>query len=132
MVPPYGSFSPFCSSPSGASDQGDVSISTAGPLPHCNLFFRSLLKVTSPPALTTLFPFRDVTGIGNGRPLGPITTETSVEDLVATRAINRAGTGVGLRCDVGRLGQEGSLGDIGGSFETVNRKVDWQLTLFTT
>lgn len=50
--------------------------------------------------------------------------ETSVEDLVATRAINRAGTGVGLRCDVGRLGQEGSLGDIGGSFETVNRKVD--------
>jgi hypothetical protein len=47
-----------------------------------------------------------------------------VEDLVATRAINRAGTGVGLRCDVGRLGQEGSLGDIGGSFETMNRKVD--------
>jgi hypothetical protein len=53
-----------------------------------------------------------------------------VEDLVATRAINRAGTGVGLRCDVGRLGQEGSLGDIGGSFEAMNYKVDVRLTLY--
>lgn len=113
MPPPYGSFSPLCSSPSSFSDQSDVLITTTAPLPHCNLFFRALLRVTDPPALTTLFPFRDVTGAS--RPLGPITGETSVEDLVATRAVGRAGTGVGIRCDVGRMGQEESLGDIGGS-----------------
>jgi hypothetical protein len=113
MSPPFGSFSPFCSSPSTISDQGDVPISTAGSLPHCNLFFRALLKITEPPALTTLFPFSDITGTPNNRPLGYITSDTNVEDLVAVRAVSRAGAGVGIRCDPGRMGVEGSLGDIG-------------------
>ena len=113
MSPPFGSFSPFCSSPSTLSDQEDVSISTAGPLPQCNLFFRALLKITEPPALTTLFPFSDVTGTPNDRQLGYITSDTNVEDLVAARAVNRAGLGIGIRCDPERMGVEGSLGDIG-------------------
>ena len=101
MSPPFGAFSTFCSASSSLSDQDDVSISTAGSLPQCNLFFRALLKITEPPALTTLFPS------------GDITSDTNVEDLVAVSAVNRAGTGVGIRCDTGRMGIEGSLGDIG-------------------
>lgn len=113
MSPPFGSFSPFCSSPSPRSDQANVSISTAGPLAQCNLFFRSLLKVTKPPALTTLFPFNEVIGYPDDGRLGNVTEDTSIEDLIATRAINFAGTGVGIKCDVGRMGVEGGQGDLG-------------------
>jgi hypothetical protein len=42
-----------------------------------------------------------------------VTGDSNREDLVVTRAIDRAGTGVGVDCDVGRMGVEGSLGDIG-------------------
>lgn len=108
----FGSFSPFCSSPSPSSfNTPSTDLSTNALLPHCNLFFRSLLKVTDPPALTKLFPFEYV--VGQDVLGGSITGETNQEDLVARRAVRRAGTGVGVRCDVGRMGQEGSLGDIG-------------------
>lgn len=100
MSPPFGSWAPLCGSPLGDS----ASLDTASPFPECNLFFRELLKVNDPPALTRLFPFRSQYNISS---------ESSVEDLVTIQAVREAGVGVGVRCRVGRAGVDGQYGDIG-------------------
>ncbi|KAJ9098831.1 hypothetical protein QFC20_005885 [Naganishia adeliensis] len=116
-MPPFASFSPFCSSP--ADNVLSARIDTSSPLPHCNLFFASLLHVSEPPALTRLFnvPTRTASGVINTAnttdPANGLVTESSnADDPLVGRYVARAGSGVGVSCDVGRIGVEGSLGDI--------------------
>lgn len=118
-MPPFASFSPFCSSP--ADNILSALIDTSSPLPHCNLFFSSLLHVSQPPALVRLFtvPVRVanhvVINVGNATDPanGVVTASSNADDPMVARYVARAGTGVGVGCDVGRVGVEGSLGDIG-------------------
>jgi hypothetical protein len=115
-MPPFGSFSPFCSSPASGLD-------TSSPLPHCNLFFSALLHVSNPPALQRLFPrpihvhghriinSPDAEDPANGQVMG----SANRDDPLVRRYVARAGAGVGMSCDVGRAGVDGSFGDIGES-----------------
>jgi hypothetical protein len=88
-------------------------------LPHCNLFFTSLLQVSEPPALTRLFtlPVRTANGLINTANAtdanGRVSDSSNADDPLVGRYVARAGSGVGVSCDVGRIGVEGSLGDIG-------------------
>lgn len=130
---PFGSFSRFCSSLN--PNQQQAQIDTSSPLPHCNIFFSSLLHVSDPPALTRLFalPITVPHGVintndsvlitatnsggggGTGDGNGMITEFSNIDDPLVSRYLRRAGTGVGVTCDVGRVGTEGSFGDIGQS-----------------
>lgn len=128
IMPPFASFSPFCSSP--ADNVLSARIDTSSPLPHCNLFFTSLLHVSEPPALTRLFnvPTRTTSGVINTAnttdPANGLVTESSnADDPLVGRYVARAGSGVGVSCDVGRVGVEGSLGDIGMSLVRSSRKL---------
>lgn len=114
-MPPVASFSPFCSAPTSPSPD------TASPLPHCNIFFSALLHVSDPPALTRLFP-RPIHVHGHriinspdarDQASGQVTGMANRDDPLVRRYLVRAGSGVGGTCDVGRVGVDGSLGDIG-------------------
>lgn len=58
--------------------------------------------MTSPPALTTIFPWNPEIDAGS-----------NVEDLDVVDAISKTGVGVGQRCQVQRAGQDDKVGDIG-------------------
>jgi hypothetical protein len=118
IMPPFASFSPFCSSP--AEGILSAKLDTSSPLPHCNLFFSSLLHVAGPPALTRLFdvPIQTAKGVVNianatEAANGAVSESSNADDPLVGRYVSRAGSGVGLSCDVGRIGVEGSLGDLG-------------------
>lgn len=123
IMPPFASFSPLCSSP--ADGILSAKLDTSSPLPHCNLFFSSLLHVSEPPALTRLFdvPIRTAKGVINianatEAANGAVSESSNADDPLVGRYVSRAGSGVGLSCDVGRIWVEGSLGDIGTSRST--------------
>ncbi|GHJ88979.1 hypothetical protein NliqN6_5381 [Naganishia liquefaciens] len=112
-MPPFGAFSPFCSSPLAGVD-------ISSPLPHCNILFSALLGVSSPAALSRLFP-RPIQIYGNRTINDPAASDpasrevdpsANVDDPLVRAYLERAGTGVGVACDVGRAGVGGSLGDI--------------------
>lgn len=130
----FGSFSPFCSSPSSSNQPTTTTtIDTSSPLPHCNIFFSSLLHVTDPPALTRLFSLPitvprggvintndsssliTASNVGGGDRGGKVTDFSNIDDPLVVKYLKRAGSGVGVTCDVGRVGVEGSFGDIGQS-----------------
>ncbi|KAE8541521.1 hypothetical protein D1P53_002883 [Cryptococcus gattii VGV] len=91
MQEPFGSFGWICSHTV---------------LPQCNLFFRQLFENDSP-FLTTLFPeSSDFFSQYN------VKGRNSNEDLTVLAAKRDAGTGVGSNCEIARVGQRGSSGDV--------------------
>jgi hypothetical protein len=52
---------------------------------------------------------------GGDRRGGKVTDFSNIDDPLVVRYLRRAGSGVGVTCDVGRVGVEGSFGDIGQS-----------------
>lgn len=117
-MPPFASFSPFCSSP--ADGILSAKLDTSSPLPHCNLFFSSLLQVSESPALTRLFDVpiytaKGVINVANATDVADrvVNENSNRDDPLVGRYVSRAGSGVGISCDVGNVGVEGSLGDIG-------------------
>ncbi|KAI5451663.1 hypothetical protein NCC49_001644 [Naganishia albida] len=116
-MPPFASFSPFCSSP--ADGILSAKLDTSSPLPHCNLFFSSLLQVSESLALTRLFDVpihtaKGVINVANATDVADrvVNENSNRDDPLVGRYVSRAGPGVGISCDVGRVGVEGSLGDI--------------------
>ncbi|UOH79755.1 hypothetical protein LQV05_000765 [Cryptococcus neoformans] len=91
MPEPFGSFGWICSHTV---------------LPQCNLFFSQLFE-NDTPFLTTLFP-ESSTFFSQYN----ITGRNSNEDLTVLAAKGEAGTGVGSNCEIARIGQRGSSGDI--------------------
>ncbi|WVQ87834.1 hypothetical protein IAS59_001564 [Cryptococcus gattii] len=91
MLEPFGSFGWICSHTV---------------LPQCNLFFRQLFENDSP-FLTTLFPESS-----NFFSQYNVTGRNSNEDLTVLAAKRDAGTGVGSNCEIARVGQRGSSGDV--------------------
>lgn len=91
MPEPFGSFGWICSHTV---------------LPQCNLFFFQLFE-NDTPFLTTLFP-ESSTFFSHYN----ITGRNSNEDLTVLAAKGEAGTGVGSSCEIARIGQRESSGDI--------------------
>ncbi|OXG41075.1 hypothetical protein C360_00860 [Cryptococcus neoformans Bt15] len=91
MPEPFGSFGWICSHTV---------------LPQCNLFFFQLFE-NDTPFLTTLFP-ESSTFFSQYN----ITGRNSNEDLTVLAAKGEAGTGVGSSCEIARIGQRESSGDI--------------------
>ncbi|KAK4686659.1 hypothetical protein P7C73_g3464, partial [Tremellales sp. Uapishka_1] len=78
------------------------------PLPQCNLFFNQI--VNSQSFLTTLYPSSSVFFNEYN-----VTSSSVNEDTAVQTARSNAGTGVGANCEIPRVGQRGSSGDIGAS-----------------
>ncbi|WWD20566.1 hypothetical protein CI109_105042 [Kwoniella shandongensis] len=91
MPDPFGSFRWICSHT---------------PLPQCNLLFSQLFYQDNPP-LTQLFPTSS-----NFFSQYNINGQSASEDPVVLAAKSAAGTGVGANCEIARVGQRGSSGDI--------------------
>ncbi|KAJ9119042.1 hypothetical protein QFC22_003533 [Naganishia vaughanmartiniae] len=60
-----------------------------------------------------------VTSDGGEDGSGRVTEFSNVDDPLVLRYLRRAGSGVGVSCDVGRVRVEGSLGDINGTISSL-------------
>ncbi len=123
MGPPFGSFSPICS---------------RAPFPECNLFFSLLLNNPPPtpqsqasPAIAALFPQQAARAVG-------VNASSAIGDVVVQDLVKRSGSGLGMSCEVWRLGHRKgfpipasanavgakSQGDIGASYSDGLDNVD--------